>query len=657
MTDQTVIEGEKPEELTYAEQLITKNQYEEARQVLIKLEKKKNLLLTYKVACLTLQARILIWLGKFEDAIKKCEQTYEESLGLGKSLQILLPLILKALIYNWLGKFDKSFEIIKKSEDLFRTFNKGSSISSEYIATEAALNFIKGYLVSQKDPNRGLELLEYSLSLWDKIDLRIEKAMTIMCIGWVLYSSKGELDQSINHLKKALAIAEKINHKWGIAHLKSNLGNSYYLKGEINQSLKYYYTSLQLYQEISNKIQMAYTHSNIGGLLVEKGEFEEALKHLENSLVIFEEIGVIFGTFSPLGNAIEISLEIGDMDKTYKYFDNLKQIAEQFKRPVLDLYVVLIEAIILKKKQRTRDNAKAEELLKRILKESDISFSITIEALIQLSDLYLTELHMTSNLEILNEIIPLVEKLSKIAEKSHSHWIRGETYLLQAKLALVSLDLKGARRFLTQGQQIAEKYGLTLLARKISNEHDELLQKLNAWENLKDSDMSLVERMELARLNEQMGHMVRRRELELPDLPDEDPVVLLIISEGGRPVFSESFVEEWSFEDHLFGGFLTAVNSFSDEMFSEGLNRANFGEYTIIMNSLSPFLVCYLFKGQSYLAQQRVKKFIDNIKKEKNILKTFNEYNQTCRVVQLEDAPLLGSLISEIFLEKSVSKV
>ena len=89
-------------------------------------------------------------------------------------------------------------------------------------------------------------------------------------------------------------------------------------------------------------------------------------------------------------------------------------------------------------------------------------------------------------------------------------------------------------------------------------------------------------------------------------------------------------------------------------MFSEGLNRANFGEYTIIMNSLHPFLVCYLFKGQSYLAQQRVKKFIDNIKKDNNIWKTFNEYNQTCRVVQLENVPLLESLITEIFLEKSI---
>jgi tetratricopeptide (TPR) repeat protein len=305
----------EPKELTHAKQLITENQYKEALQVLIELEKKENIPLTHKVSYLTLQARILIWLGRFEDATKKCEQAYEEKLGLVKSIQILQPLILKALIYNWHGKFDKSFEIIKKSEDLFRTFDKESSIPSEYIATEASLNFIKGFLVSQKDPNKGLELLEYSSSLWDKLDLRIEKAMTIMCIGLILYSSKGKLDQSIKHLKKALAIAEKINHKWGVANLKSNLGNSYYLKGEINQSLKYYQNALQLYKEINNKIQMAYLYSNIGGIMAEKGEFEQALKNIESSLAIFKEIGAIYGMFSPLGNIIEITLEMGDMEK------------------------------------------------------------------------------------------------------------------------------------------------------------------------------------------------------------------------------------------------------------------------------------------------------------------------------------------------------
>jgi len=46
--------------------------------------------------------------------------------------------------------------------------------------------------------------------------------------------------------------------------------------------------------------------------------------------------------------------------------------------------------------------------------------------------------------------------------------------------------------------------------------------------------------------------------------------------------------EELSLQDYLFGGFLSAVNYFSDEMFSKGLAHAPFGNYkTITVLSLA----------------------------------------------------------------------
>jgi len=206
---------------------------------------------------------------------------------------------------------------------------------------------------------------------------------------------------------------------------------------------------------------------------------------------------------------------------------------------------------------------------------------------------------------------------------------------------------------LTQGQQIAEKFGLDLLARKISNDHDVLLKELNMWENLEASDISLAERIELARLNKQMGQMVRKRVVEPDEVQEEKSVVILIISKGGIPIFSHSFAEGWSFQDHLFGGFLSAVNSFSDEMFSQGLDRAIFGEYTIIVNVLTPFFICYLFKGQSFLAQQRMKHFVDTIQNDKKIWEPIKKYHQAKRFAQEKDIPSLDLLVKELFIERT----
>ncbi|MHA2120371.1 MAG: hypothetical protein ACW990_04100, partial [Promethearchaeota archaeon] len=190
------------------------------------------------------------------------------------------------------------------------------------------------------------------------------------------------------------------------------------------------------------------------------------------------------------------------------------------------------------------------------------------------------------DLEVLEEIEALIAQLLELAENSRSYWIWGETFLLQAKLALISLKFEESRRLMTQGQVIAEKYGLELLAMKISNEHDNLLNQLTIWDNLKESNAPLPKRMELSRLNEQMEGMVKNRAIEHPDISEETPVLLLIVSEGGVPHFSQSFVEDQVVEDHLFGGFFTAINSFINEKFSEGLDRAMFGNYTLLMNSV-----------------------------------------------------------------------
>ncbi|GAH46384.1 unnamed protein product, partial [marine sediment metagenome] len=123
---------------------------------------------------------------------------------------------------------------------------------------------------------------------------------------------------------------------------------------------------------------------------------------------------------------------------------------------------------------------------------------------------------MTNEVEILEEIKPLITQLLALSDKSHSFWILGETYLLQAKLALISLNLEEARRLLTKGQQIAEKYGINRLAMSISEEHDELLKQLEMWEKLKESKAPLAERMKLSRLNEQMDNMIRKRVIEYP---------------------------------------------------------------------------------------------------------------------------------------------
>jgi len=287
--------------------------------------------------------------------------------------------------------------------------------------------------------------------------------------------------------------------------------------------------------------------------------------------------------------------------------------------------------------------------LRQIINEDTVKNDILIVTLTLLCDLLLKKLKITNNDEILDEINPLLKRLLKICQESNSYWILSETYTLQAKLALLILDIKEARRLLTLAQKIAEEHGMYILAEKISIEHDNILKEINNLESLKEEDIPISKRMDIIHIEDQIKAMLRKGDLNKIESFDEDPVVLLVLAEGGMPLFSQVFSEGWSFEDDLFGGFLSAINSFSGEIFSEGLDRAKFGEHTVILKPMDKFLVCYLYKGHSYRAIKRINFFIDQIQNTKEIWNTFNMSRKTNRVIKINKIPQLKTVIEKMF--------
>ena len=71
------------------------------------------------------------------------------------------------------------------------------------------------------------------------------------------------------------------------------------------------------------------------------------------------------------------------------------------------------------------------------------------------------------------------------------------------------------------------------------------------------------------------------------------------------------------------------------------------------MKSITPFLICYIFKGDSYYALQRVNLFIEKIVKKKEVWQTLESFYLSNRIVQNDDIPSLEPLLIKLFLEKS----
>jgi len=445
-------------------------------------------------------------------------------------------------------------------------------------------------------------------------------------------------------IKETLAIDLRERESF-LVRIKANI---HFFKGEIQRSLELHIRSYELAKDIGNKGIISASLNNIANDYYHMKEYDKAITYAKQAVKVNYSLTLAVA----LGTLIDIYVSKGDIKEAKVYLDHLHEHSVKFDSKWNKTLYYIAKALILKSSLRARDRIKAEDIFKELALDNTVAGESRIDAIINLCDLYITELRITNDLEIINEIQPYIQKLLYIAENQHLYLYLAETYLLQAKLSLLTLDLKRAKRLLTQAQEIAELYGIKRLAMKISYEHDELLRQTKMWENLKISEVSLSERLELTGLNEQMENIIKKRMIEVPEISKEAPVMLLILTEGGNLLFSKKFMEDFNFEDDILGGLLTTINYIISEVFSEGLDRAVFGAYTLLMMPVQPFLVCYIFKGDSYFAHHKIKNFRDSIQNESVIWQSLQNFFQKSKSVQLNDIPSLESMVMEIFVEK-----
>jgi len=66
--------------------------------------------------------------------------------------------------------------------------------------------------------------------------------------------------------------------------------------------------------------------------------------------------------------------------------------------------------------------------------------------------------------------------------------------------------------------------------------------------------------------------------------------------------------------------------------------------------------VCYLFKGQTYPAKQKLTNFIEEMQNNSIIWQTLDKFYKTSQVLEINDIPQLKSVVTEVFMSKSFER-
>jgi tetratricopeptide (TPR) repeat protein len=634
------------EKLITGKKLRERGKYKEALELALNIENNEKLTSEERVKWMIFKGDIYTRQGKAEDALEITEQAYQESLQQGNKLQALDALGIKGFSYWLLRDYEKYYELMNEREKLFNSIT--GATSHELIKRKAALMSGKaGVHVMKNEWDLALKYQQKALRLFEEVDDKINIAVNLYYAG-VEYYQLGKLNQALKCEKQVLAL--KGIHNYSTIRALNFIGEIYRTKGELELALDYYKQALKLAEELDNKPTIIESLNSLGLINYELGELEQSLKFLKKCVTIAEKQKIPYHLVFAFNQLIKIYVAKNSIEEARHYLQCLQDLRNQYKIKIFNQLYRIANAYLLKRSAECNDLDEAERLLRQVTEDDKNTRNLTEIALVYLCEILLNKISKTNSSEILEEIKSITTRLLKISEEQHSYRWLVHTHLLQGKISLVEKDINGARILFSQAQQMAEWHGLSILARKISSEHDLILEDIEKWEELHNTNAPLSERIKFSSMATTLEVLEGNQRLEITELEREDPILLAVMSKTGYMIFTNPFSVEVPFDESRIGEFVTYFNSISGQMYSESLDRAKFGDHTIILKTLDSISFCYLFEGESYAAQLRLNNFCESIKKNPHIKEILNTAIHTGHTINIEDHPKLEILIAENFL-------
>ncbi len=603
-------------ELIIVKNLINEGKFEEALQCVSDIEQRENLAIEEIFRTQGYKGFIYVFIGQPEVALNIAEELYNASQEKNTPLYSLDALFIKFYAFVISEEHEKLYKSIKIHENIFKSISREDSIT--FLEREADLYLMKGILeYTQGNYDPALKYFRISLTLFEQVDTNSQFILGNINTMAYIYREKGELKLALEYSEKALSLIPKEEYfllKLRKAFVYRNLGFIAHDKGDLNSALEYYKEDLSIQQEINHPTGIRNSYLNIIFALIDKKSFNQARNYLQN----------------------------------------MKLISEKYKSEIGYLSYQLANALILKSSSRLRDRVEAEKILKKLIDSApSIYYFEGNSAIINLCDLYLEEFQISHQMEILDDIHPLIDLLERNAKLQNSYSLLANVMLLKAKLALIQVNMVEARKLLNEAQIIADEHGLHLLAGDISREHDRLLEELRLWESIKKTQTSVAERLKIASVddvNEIIERMQGRRAIEPLESSEEHPVLVLIFAERNVLLLFYPFSDEWKQDDNLLGSFLSAFSTFNENFFSQGLDRAKFGEDTLLLESIDSFLICYLFKGQTYSAKQKLKFFSEALNNDNHTIEALKRAVSNRKIIDASDNHRIENLIVKSFM-------
>ncbi|TET76779.1 MAG: tetratricopeptide repeat protein, partial [Candidatus Heimdallarchaeota archaeon] len=417
----------------------------------------------------------------YDKSIKDAEEFIEKEIDVDSSYYKELTgylYYLKGIYFGLTDNDSKSIEYLELSLKLRKSIGNSEDICETCNELSTAC-FWNGEI------ERGIEIGNYGLKLLEEYDNPTIMVNTLFMLS-MLHTVKGNHELALKIRKECSDLAKehdflfsylgegKITESWqlaftgnweralklateGLEYVKEKgslwwtffgynfQGLIYYQTGQLDKALESALESLEIAKKINMVSLMSMAYRLIAFSYHRIGQLDNALEYY---LKIFESFEVYKGPFyhSPiLGGIIEVYAEKNNLEQAEKYLQIFKQIDEQTNLPMIRHRRLMAEAVVLMKSSIPRERGKAEVLLEQLGDIKEIEFYIKVKSLFYLCSLLLTELHLSGDIKIIEQLKKHLSKLLSIAESKQLYLLLVDIYILQSKIASIKMEIDEAK--------------------------------------------------------------------------------------------------------------------------------------------------------------------------------------------------------------------
>lgn len=315
------------------------------------------------------------------------------------------------------------------------------------------------------NPDEALILTNFHYSLAQKSNEAIEKVKALKERGKAYYV-KGNIDNAITSLKKAIQIQSSLKDAVSLARLNANLANVYREQNKFFETVKYYNLSLKIFQENKEENAEADILNNLGLVYFDINNNELALDYFNKALKLYEKLNLQ----DKIGN---IWLNIGSVYFEDKEYNKSLEHAEKALKILKSSNNLLSSSdcyLLMAKSNQRLNNTENGFLFAQ--KSLELNQKIGNTTKVIDNKIYIAELTLNSNVKeatkISEEVLPQINADTDKKIKAKLYQLLYKCYKAQNK---VDLSHKMYDKYIVYNDSIIkEKSNLSLIKESLNQE-------------------------------------------------------------------------------------------------------------------------------------------------------------------------------------------